>query len=141
MPVKVKAQVTWPPLPPHEERSTVELLEKPASIAVVPSLDRNVRVPPAIVSVPGGFATLLPPDNEPPELVKPPWSAYANANGMKTAQQARAKVFFIGHLIYTSLRGSRRSGRDRCSGATGSACSLRSGMAPARRSTEAAERQ
>ncbi len=60
------------PLPPPEHLSTVELLEKLASIAVVPSVDRNVRVPPAIVNVPGGFATLLPPDNEPPELVKPP---------------------------------------------------------------------
>ena len=72
LPLKVKAQVTWPPLPPPEQLSTVELLEKLASIPVVPSVDRNVRVPPAIVSVPGGSATLLPPDKEPPELVKPP---------------------------------------------------------------------
>jgi hypothetical protein len=70
--VKVKLQVTWPPLPPPEHVSTTELFEKVASIAVVPSFVRNVKVPLAIVNVPGGFATLVPPDNEPPALVKPP---------------------------------------------------------------------
>ena len=57
VPVKVKLQVTWPPLPPPEQLSTVELFKTVALIVVVPSVDRNVRVPPAIVSVPGGFAT------------------------------------------------------------------------------------
>ncbi|OLD68198.1 MAG: hypothetical protein AUF63_03600 [Candidatus Rokubacteria bacterium 13_1_20CM_70_15] len=72
VPVKVELQVTGRPLPPPEHLFTVEFSEKVAAIAVVPSVDRNVRVPPAIVSVPGGFATLLPADNEPPEFVKPP---------------------------------------------------------------------
>ena len=72
VPMKVKLQVTWPPRPPPEQLFTVELSEKVALIAVVPSVDRNLRALPAIVSVPDGFATLLPADNEPPEFVKPP---------------------------------------------------------------------
>ena len=67
----MKKTFTFACLPP-EHLFTVELSEKVAAIAVVPSVDRNVRVPPAIVSVPGGFATLVPPDNEPPAFVKPP---------------------------------------------------------------------
>ena len=67
-----KIQVTLPPLPPPEQLSTVELLENVVWIAVLPSVDRNVRVPPAMVKMPGGFAALVPPDNEPPEFVKPP---------------------------------------------------------------------
>jgi len=51
---------------------SVPVIEPVVVGEIVPSVDRNVRVPPAIVNVPGGFATLLPPDNEPPELVKPP---------------------------------------------------------------------
>ena len=96
VPVKVKLQVTWPPLPPPEQCSTVELLAKVALIAIVSSADRNVRVPPAIVKVPGGFATLVPPDNEPPELVRPPSSACAAAKGMSMARHATKRIFFIG---------------------------------------------
>jgi hypothetical protein len=75
-------------------------------------VDRNVRVPPTIVSVPGGFATLVPPVNVPRELVKPPGSAYANANGMKMAKQARAKVFFNSYFILSVRipQASRRNG-------------------------------
>src|SRR5216684_691485 len=97
VPVKVKLQVTWPPLPPPEQLSTAELFDNVALIAVLPSVERNVRVPPAIVNVPGGLATSVPPAKVPPELVKPPWSADAdaNANGMNMARHASAKAVFM----------------------------------------------
>jgi hypothetical protein len=62
----------WPPRPPPEQLSTVELCEKVALTTVVPSVDRNVRAPLAIVKVPVGLDTADPPDSEPPELLKPP---------------------------------------------------------------------
>ena len=95
VPVKVKLQVTWPPLPPPEQLSTAELFDKVALIAVLPSVEKNVRVPPAIVNVPGGFATSVPPAKVPPELVKPPWSADADANEMNMARHASAKAVFM----------------------------------------------
>ena len=72
VPVKVKLQVTWPPLPPPEQLSTVELVVNVALTAVLPSVVRKLKVLPEMVRVPGGFATGLPPAREPPEFVKAP---------------------------------------------------------------------
>jgi hypothetical protein len=103
VPLNVKLHVTRPPLPPPAQFSTVELFENEALITVLLSFDTNVNIPPAMVNVPAGFDTLLPPDNEPPEFVKPPWSAYANANGIKMARHEQARIFFTD---YSSSLGS-----------------------------------
>src|ERR1700758_4787593 len=63
-PWNVYTQVTLEPLP--LQLSTRELLVKVALIAILLSEDRNVRVEPLMLRVPGGLVTVLP------VLVNPP---------------------------------------------------------------------
>jgi hypothetical protein len=63
-PWNVYTQVTPEPLP--VQLSTRELLVKVALIAILKSVDRNVRVEPLMLRVPGGLVTVLP------VLVNPP---------------------------------------------------------------------
>jgi hypothetical protein len=87
-PVKLQLHVTWPPFPPPEQPSTNFPLVKLALSTMVPSADVKDMLPPAqtvgpvpgqfMFSVPDGEDTLeltlapVPPDPEPPELVKLP---------------------------------------------------------------------
>jgi len=64
-PVNVYTQVT-PLIPPPLQLSTRELVVKVALIAILPSVERKVRVEPLMFRVPGGLLTVLP------ELVNPP---------------------------------------------------------------------